>query len=61
VDATCARVIGLDPEKVDYLRAASRFLGVADASRIEHRGESPTRYASVFDIIPDLAHLRLAN
>jgi uncharacterized protein (DUF362 family) len=60
VDATCARVIGLDPAKIDYLRAASRFLGVSDSARIDHRGESPRRYATQFDIVDDLKHLRLA-
>jgi uncharacterized protein (DUF362 family) len=61
VDATCARVIGLDPEKIDYLRAASRFLGVTDSGRIDHRGESPRRYATQFDIVDALKPLRLTT
>ena len=61
VDATCARVIGLDPEKMAYLNPASHFLGVIDDTRIEQRGERPARYASRFDIIPDLQHLRAAG
>jgi uncharacterized protein (DUF362 family) len=60
VDATCARVIGLDPGKIDYLRAASRFLGVAHIDRIEQRGEPLGRYASEFDIVDALKHLRLS-
>jgi uncharacterized protein (DUF362 family) len=60
VDATCARVIGLDPYKIDYLRPAARFLGVIDAARIEHRGEPPARYATRFDIVPALESLRLS-
>lgn len=58
VDATCARVIGLAPEKITYLREASRFLGHADEPRIAQRGESPARYAAQFEIIPDLQDLR---
>jgi uncharacterized protein (DUF362 family) len=61
VDATCARIIGLDPDKIDYLKPASQFLGVTEASRIEHRGETPTRYATRFDVVPALEHLRLAR
>jgi uncharacterized protein (DUF362 family) len=61
VDATCARVIGLDPEKIDYLYSAGRFLGLIDASRIEHRGESPGRYATRFDVVPALEYLRLSS
>jgi uncharacterized protein (DUF362 family) len=61
VDATCARVIGLDPRKIDYLRSASRFLGVTDDDRIDQRGESPGRYATQFDIVDALKHLRLTT
>jgi len=61
VDATCARVIGLDPEKIEYLKPAAEFLGIIDPSRIEQRGESPVRYATVFDVVPALEHLRLSR
>ncbi len=60
VDATCARVIGLDPGKIDYLKRASRFLGITDAGRIDHRGELPSRYATRFDLVPELEYLRAA-
>jgi uncharacterized protein (DUF362 family) len=42
VDVTCARIIGLDPEKVPYLSVAAEFLGNAEPGRIEQRGEKPT-------------------
>jgi uncharacterized protein (DUF362 family) len=58
LDATCARIIGLDPAKIDYLARGSNFLGVSDASRITHRGESPSRYRTRFDVVPALQHLR---
>src|SRR5262245_53311294 len=58
VDATCARVIGLDPAKVPYLEPASHYLGNIDERRIEQRGESPARYATQFDLVPSLQHLR---
>jgi len=61
VDATCARVIGLDPEKIEYLKPAARFLGIIDASRIEHRGEPVSRYATRFDVVPALESLRLSR
>lgn len=61
VDATCARVIGLDPERIEYLKPAARFLGVIDASRIEHRGEPVARYATRFDVVPALESLRLSR
>ena len=58
VDATCARVIGLEPGRMAYLKTASSFLGVIDESRIVHRGESPARYASQFNVVPIQAHLK---
>jgi len=53
VDATCARLIGVDPEKVSYLSTASAFLGHLDADRIDQRGESVARYQSDF-AMPEL-------
>ena len=40
VDATCARVMGIDPYKIKYLAAADGKLGTIDASRIHQRGEN---------------------
>ena len=59
VDATCARIIGLDPEKIAYLQPAGDFLGNIQERRIQHRGEAPSRYATKFDVIPDMQYLRL--
>ena len=61
VDATCARIIGLDPEKVPYLGPAGHFLGNIAERRIEQRGEQPGRYATRFDVVPSLQHLRLSQ
>ena len=58
VDATCARIIGLDPQKMPYLREAGRFLGHIDDARIDQRGEPPSRYRTRFDLVDHLAHLR---
>ncbi len=60
VDATCARIIGLDPRKMRYLRTASAFLGNIDPTRITQRGESTRRYATTFDVVEPLRSLRLA-
>jgi len=50
-DATCSRVIGLDPEKLPYLAEAQQFLGNVDVDRIEQRGERLERYATRFDVV----------
>jgi uncharacterized protein (DUF362 family) len=59
LDATCARIIGLDPGKIDYLTRADDFLGVADEGRINQRGERPSRYATRFEVVQPLERLRL--
>ena len=57
VDATCARSIGLAPDRLSYLEMAGRFLGVADETRIEQRGESISRYATQFEVVERLQNL----
>jgi uncharacterized protein (DUF362 family) len=59
VDATCARVIGVDPGKLVYLEAAGNFLGNVVARRIEQIGEPIDRFRSDFDLIDRMKHIRL--
>ena len=59
VDATCARIIGLDPVKMPYLKVASRFLGNIDERKIDQRGEHPARYQTQFDVIDPIRRVRL--
>jgi uncharacterized protein (DUF362 family) len=51
VDATCARVIGFDPDRIPYLAAAGGFLGNVRESRIDQIGERPERYQTRFEVI----------
>ena len=51
VDATCARLIGLDPSRLEYLANAAAFLGNIDSRRIEHRGELLEKYRTDFDLL----------
>jgi uncharacterized protein (DUF362 family) len=59
VDAECARVIGLDAAKIEYLYRAARYLGHIDPRKIEHRGEAPTRFRTRFDVLEAYRHLQL--
>jgi uncharacterized protein (DUF362 family) len=58
VDATCARMIGLEPYRMEYIAEASRFLGNAGPRRIVQRGESVNSLAIPFDLIEPWRHLR---
>jgi uncharacterized protein (DUF362 family) len=59
VDATCCRIMGIDPEKVEYLRMAAD-LGHVHPERIEQRGETIASVHSDFALIPEFENLRLA-
>ena len=51
-DTIGASLMGFDPDKIPYLSEAGRFLGQADRSRIEQRGEDPGRLARAFSPPP---------
>jgi uncharacterized protein (DUF362 family) len=62
VDATCARIMGIDPENVPYLAAASKTLGPIRETVISQRGETIGSVRSDFallDKIPAQRGLRL--
>jgi uncharacterized protein (DUF362 family) len=61
LDSTAARVIGLDPHRLGYLREAGKFLGNVEESRIDQRGEPLARYATRFDIVDAFKDARLAG
>ena len=60
VDATCCRIMGIDPEKVEYLQMAADRYGITDAARIEQRGENIASVRTDFQLIKEYKHLRLA-
>ena len=60
VDATCCRIMGIDPAKVGYLRMASDALGITDAARIEQRGETIPGVRANFHLIDQFKTYRLA-
>ncbi len=57
VDATVARIMGLEPARVSYLKLAADWLGPIDERRISQRGERWQSVASPFEIL-DVEHLR---
>jgi len=58
VDTTAARLMHVDPERVNYLRAAKRFLGQGDPAHINEAGEDVARATHQFNLMPEFAHLR---
>lgn len=60
VDATCCRIMGIDPARIEYLRRASDTLGITEESRVEQRGESIASVRSNFQLIKQFRDYRLA-
>ena len=58
VDATCARLIGLEPFRIGYLSQAATFLGNVSARRIRQIGEPLDRLATQFDVLEHWRPLR---
>jgi len=56
VDATCTRLIGLNPHGVPYIEATSGRLGPIKQRHITQRGERPESFQSTFRLL-DLPHL----
>ncbi len=58
VDATLARIIGLDPGKMPYLGLAADFLGNVGEGRIAQLAEPVGRYRTRFDVIEAIQNMR---
>jgi uncharacterized protein (DUF362 family) len=60
VDATCCRIMGIDPARLGYLQRAADQLGIIEESRIEQRGEAIAGLRTNFELIKEFSQLRLA-
>ena len=60
VDATCCRVMCLDPNKIEYLMLHARRTGWVP-SQIRQSAETVKAVATPFEVIPDFASLRLSE
>ena len=57
-DCTCARLMGLLPERVYHLAQAGRFLGNADPGQIDLLAETLPVKAPSFAVLPQFRHLQ---
>lgn len=58
VDATCTRIMGLEPSRIEYLQLANHYLGNLDAERIIQIGESIKAVKQDYALINEFAFLR---
>src|SRR5579859_3005486 len=59
-DATCAKLMGFDPDRITHIREASKFLGNSSDECIEHRGETLRKPQTPFQVVPEFEFLRAA-
>ena len=58
-DATCARLMGLDPTRITHIRIGQQFLGNASLERIDQAAEVVRAPANPFDVVPEFRHLHV--
>jgi Uncharacterized conserved protein len=56
VDATCCRIIGIDPNRIGYLSGST--VGNVDTEWIEQRGEALASVSTNFALIEEFYHVR---
>jgi uncharacterized protein (DUF362 family) len=60
VDATCCRIMKIDPARVGYLRLVSQDGGVEERNILQ-TGETIASVATAFELIPQFRGIRLGN
>jgi hypothetical protein len=58
-DATCARLMGLDPDKIIHIRAGAQFLGNSEIERIEQFAEPVCLSRRPFQTVPEFEFIRV--
>lgn len=59
VDATCCRIMGIDPTKVEYLETANGTLGVTGETQIAQVGETIASVRTNFQLIKEFNQIRM--
>jgi len=54
VDATCCRIMGIDPYRISYLKKSDQWLGPIQDSLIQQRGEPWPSVQQPFALIPEI-------
>lgn len=54
VDATCARIMGIDAEKIPYLKASQHKIGPVSSENIEQLGEKIDAVRKYYKLIPEI-------
>lgn len=61
VDATCSRLMSIDPDRVKYIREADAFLGNLATERIEQIGEPVARFSKDYRVLEPFQGIKSAD
>jgi uncharacterized protein (DUF362 family) len=56
-DATCARLMGFEPDRIPHIHEAARFLGNSSPALIDQAGEALRRPDVPFQVVPEFRHI----
>jgi uncharacterized protein (DUF362 family) len=56
-DATCARLMGFEPDRIVHIREGSGSLGNASPALIDQIGDTAADPAAPFQLVPEFRHL----
>jgi len=56
-DATCARLMGFEPDRVVHIREGAKFLGNLSPALLDQMGEIPSAPTTPFQVVPEFRHL----
>jgi len=56
-DATCAQLMGLDPDRITHIREGSKFLGNSSLVAVDAMGEAVSAPATPFRVVPEFEYL----
>ena len=59
-DATCARLMGFEPDRIVHVREGARFLGNVSPVLIDQVGDTVTPPTTPFDVVPEFRYLYAA-
>jgi uncharacterized protein (DUF362 family) len=56
-DATCARLMGFEPDRIPHIHEAARFLGNSSPALIDQAGEALRLPDVPFQVVPEFRHI----
>jgi uncharacterized protein (DUF362 family) len=60
-DATCSRLMGLDPQKVVHIQSAAQFIGNSSKARIDQLAEPVSAPATPFQTVAEFEYLQASK